>query len=67
MAKIYTYNPRTHKLHVLGYCANSNGADYESFTSEEAAISAHAGQVISCIPCKRKIDKLIQKDKNTHK
>lgn len=67
MAKHYTYNPRTHKLHVAGYCANSNGAGYESFPSEEAAISVHAGQIIFCIPCKRKIDALIQRDKNNQK
>ena len=64
MKEFYVYNPRTHKLHISGYCPNSIGPDYETFSSEESAISFHAGQVIFCKACKKKIDSLIRKDKN---
>lgn len=63
MKKLYTYNPKTHTLHVSGYCANSTSPDYEQFPSEESAVAAHAGQVLFCKNCKRKVESLIRQDK----
>ena len=66
MKKLYTYNPRTRTLHISGYCANSAGPGYEQFSTEERALAAHAGQVLFCKNCKRKIVSLIKQNKQRH-
>ena len=53
----YTYNEKTHTLHIKNYCHFSNGAGYIEFDSEDEAVK-YAGRALGmCKNCMRKRDK----------
>ena len=52
----YTYNPKTHTLHIKQYCQYSSSPDYKIFNSEEKAY-AYGGQGVRlCKLCQKKRD-----------
>lgn len=61
MQKMYSYNPGTKALHILGLCTNSDGYDYRYFDSVSEAISSSGGQIFFCKVCEKERDKILKK------
>lgn len=63
MAIKYIYNPRTHTLHIKGYCHHTTDgcAGYLSFNSEAEALAYDGRAVGMCKLCEKKRNQLMQK------
>lgn len=65
MQEQYFYNPRTHRLHIKGYCRESNQLPYDVrfFASENEALAFDGRSVGMCKNCLKKRER-IQKEGN---
>ena len=55
----YSYNQKTHTLHILGFCHNSKNPEYKIFKTEDEALKFDGRAVSMCKNCQRMRDKEI--------
>ncbi len=56
MGERFLYNPKTNKLHIVGYCqhANPKRTDYLAFDTENEALAYDGRAVGFCKLCQKK-------------
>ena len=60
----FIYNPKTHTLHIEGYCPwAKRSADYLVFDTEDDAIAYDGRAVGMCKSCQRKREENLKKEK----
>ena len=59
----FLYNPKTHTLHIKGYCTHSKGncPDYIPFVTEDDAIAYDGRAVGLCKLCQKKRELQMEK------
>ena len=59
MEKMYFYNSKTHRLHILGYCRESNKKPYDvrCFDTYDEALAYDGRAVGLCKLCQKKENK----------
>lgn len=62
MKEKFLYNPKTHTLHIKGYCMHTKGArsDYIPFDSEDKALAYDGRAVGMCKICLRQREKRME-------
>lgn len=69
MAVKYIYNPKTHTLHIKGYCHHTayGYAGYLVFNSEAEALAYDGRAVGMCKLCEKKRTQQMQKERGNEK
>lgn len=60
-SKKYFYNPKSHTLHIVGYCGKSKNMPNKViyFDSEDAAVAKEGRALSMCKNCMKKRDKML--------